>query len=148
MKPAEVLGLIEIPSHVQFWGIDSGIRHRYNYFNNAFLIVQSLVFVYLVWISSIKLCIMPSTMCFFICSMLHVCCSVGGTDYGSVRIGAFMGRKMIKTGASSVLLKSSSENDSQQPGNRLNSDEVEGGANELLEAEASLDYLCNLPPHR
>lgn len=80
--------------------------------------------------------------------MLYVCGSVGGTDYGSVRIGAFMGRKMIKSAASSVLLKSSSENGSQQPGNRLNSDEVEDGANELLEAEASLDYLCNLPPHR
>ncbi|PKI59879.1 hypothetical protein CRG98_019761 [Punica granatum] len=100
-QPAEVLGLIDIPPHVQFWGIDSGIRH-----------------------------------------------SVGGTDYGSVRIGAFMGRKMIKSTASSVLSKTSSEDGSQQLGNGLNSEEMEDGAKQLLEAEATLDYLCNLPPHR
>lgn len=29
MQPAEVIGLVEIPSHIRFWGIDSGIRHRY-----------------------------------------------------------------------------------------------------------------------
>ncbi|KAF9660615.1 hypothetical protein SADUNF_SadunfUnG0007800 [Salix dunnii] len=28
-SPAEVIGLVEIPSHIRFWGIDSGIRHRY-----------------------------------------------------------------------------------------------------------------------
>lgn len=28
VQPAEVLGLVEIPAHVRFWGIDSGIRHR------------------------------------------------------------------------------------------------------------------------
>lgn len=28
VQPAEVLGLVEIPGHIQFWGIDSGIRHR------------------------------------------------------------------------------------------------------------------------
>ncbi|KAB5513698.1 hypothetical protein DKX38_027604 [Salix brachista] len=27
-QPAEVIGLVEIPSHIRFWGIDSGIRHR------------------------------------------------------------------------------------------------------------------------
>ncbi|KAI3876897.1 hypothetical protein MKW92_038916, partial [Papaver armeniacum] len=27
-QPAEVLGLVTIPSHIRFWGIDSGIRHR------------------------------------------------------------------------------------------------------------------------
>ncbi|GJX86751.1 L-arabinokinase-like protein [Tanacetum coccineum] len=26
-KPAEVLGLVDIPSHIQFWGIDSGLQH-------------------------------------------------------------------------------------------------------------------------
>ncbi|GKE17779.1 arabinose kinase [Tanacetum coccineum] len=25
--PAEVLGLVDIPSHIQFWGIDSGLQH-------------------------------------------------------------------------------------------------------------------------
>ena len=28
MQPAEIVGLVEIPSHIRFWGIDSGIRHR------------------------------------------------------------------------------------------------------------------------
>uniref|UniRef100_A0A7N2N3K4 GHMP kinase N-terminal domain-containing protein n=1 Tax=Quercus lobata TaxID=97700 RepID=A0A7N2N3K4_QUELO len=27
-QPAEMVGLVEIPSHIRFWGIDSGIRHR------------------------------------------------------------------------------------------------------------------------
>ncbi|KAI4379727.1 hypothetical protein MLD38_005984 [Melastoma candidum] len=94
-QPAEVLGLVDIPSHVRFWGIDSGIRH-----------------------------------------------SVGGADYGSVRIGAFMGRKMIKSTATALL----SRIKPAAIGGEL--DDVEGDGFELLEAEASLDYLCNLPPHR
>lgn len=94
-QPAEVLGLVEIPSHIRFWGIDSGIRH-----------------------------------------------SVGGADYGSVRIGAFMGRKMIKSIASSILSRSLSDT------NGFNLDELEDDGIELLKAEASLDYLCNLSPHR
>lgn len=28
MQPAEIVGLVDIPSHIRFWGIDSGIRHR------------------------------------------------------------------------------------------------------------------------
>lgn len=31
VQPAEVLGLVEIPTHIRFWGIDSGIRHRYQF---------------------------------------------------------------------------------------------------------------------
>ncbi|KAA0053429.1 L-arabinokinase [Cucumis melo var. makuwa] len=27
-QPAEVIGLVDIPGHIRFWGIDSGIRHR------------------------------------------------------------------------------------------------------------------------
>ncbi|KAJ4959558.1 hypothetical protein NE237_026669 [Protea cynaroides] len=96
-QPAEVIGLVDIPPHVRFWGIDSGIRH-----------------------------------------------SVGGTDYGSVRIGAFMGRKMIKSMALSLLSHSHQLVD----GNGFNPDEFEEDEIELLEAEASLDYLCNLSPHR
>lgn len=92
-QPAEVLGLVDIPSHIRFWGIDSGIRH-----------------------------------------------SVGGADYGSVRIGAFMGRKIIKSVASELLSTSSA--------NGVTSDDLEEDGIELLEAEASLDYLCNLSPHR
>ncbi|XP_042495779.1 L-arabinokinase-like [Macadamia integrifolia] len=100
-QPAEVIGLVDIPPHVRFWGIDSGIRH-----------------------------------------------SVGGTDYGSVRIGAFMGRKMIKSMASSLLSPSSSTDYSHQLVDSNGIDEFEEGGVELVEAEASLDYLCNLPPHR
>ncbi|KAI3468448.1 hypothetical protein Pfo_025111 [Paulownia fortunei] len=92
-QPAEVLGLVDIPSYIRFWGIDSGIRH-----------------------------------------------SVGGADYGSVRIGAFMGRKIIKSFASELLLQSCA--------NGVTSDDLEEDGIELLETEASLDYLCNLSPHR
>ncbi|CAH2078916.1 unnamed protein product [Thlaspi arvense] len=94
-QPAEVVGLVEIPNHVRFWGIDSGIRH-----------------------------------------------SVGGADYGSVRVGAYMGRKMIKSVASSILSQSTLS------ANGGNSEELEDEGIELLETEASLDYLCNLSPHR
>ncbi|KAG4963079.1 hypothetical protein JHK82_039758 [Glycine max] len=93
-QPAEIVGLVDIPSHIRFWGIDSGIRH-----------------------------------------------SVGGADYGSVRIGAFMGMKMIKAKASEELSES-------WAANGLNYDEVEQDDIELLKQETSLDYLCNLPPHR
>lgn len=69
-----------------------------------------------------------------------LCCSVGGADYGSVRIGAFMGRKIIKSVASGLL--------SQSSVNGVTSDDLDEDAIELLETEASLDYLCNLSPHR
>ncbi|KAK8509401.1 hypothetical protein V6N13_062451 [Hibiscus sabdariffa] len=94
-QPAEVIGLVTIPSHIRFWGIDSGIRH-----------------------------------------------SVGGADYGSVRIGAFMGREIIKAIASTRLSQSLST------ANGVSPDESDNDGLELLEAEASLDYLCNLSPHR
>ncbi|KAI5673041.1 hypothetical protein M9H77_13405 [Catharanthus roseus] len=93
-QPAEVLGLVDIPSHIKVWGIDSGIRH-----------------------------------------------SVGGTDYGSVRVGAFMGRKIIRSTASTLLSRSLSPNG-------IIPDDAEEDGTELLEEEASLDYLCNLSPHR
>lgn len=47
-QPADLLGQVEIPEDIAFWGIDSGIRH-----------------------------------------------SVSGSDYGSVRIGAFMGYRIL-----------------------------------------------------
>uniref|UniRef100_A0A2P2MS79 L-arabinokinase-like isoform X2 n=1 Tax=Rhizophora mucronata TaxID=61149 RepID=A0A2P2MS79_RHIMU len=94
-QPAEVIGLVEIPSHIRFWGIDSGIRH-----------------------------------------------SVGGADYGSVRIGSFMGRQMIKSTASTILSRSSCTV------NGSTTDDLDYDGVELLKAEASLDYLCNLSPHR
>ncbi|KAJ9537190.1 hypothetical protein OSB04_029923 [Centaurea solstitialis] len=94
-QPAEVLGLVDIPIHIRFWGIDSGIRH-----------------------------------------------SVGGADYGSVRIGAFMGRKIITSSASAMASQASSNSNGANP--------EEFGQHDigLLKAEASLDYLCNLAPHR
>ncbi|XP_068636633.1 L-arabinokinase-like [Aristolochia californica] len=100
-QPAEVKELVSIPSHIRFWGIDSGIRH-----------------------------------------------SVGGADYGSVRIGAFMGRKIIKSMASTLLSSSKAGANGMQNGNGAYCDEFEEHGIELLEAESSLDYLCNLPPHR
>ncbi|GKD82140.1 hypothetical protein Tco_1348979, partial [Tanacetum coccineum] len=70
--PAEVLGLVDIPSYIRFRGIDSGLRH-----------------------------------------------SIRGADYGSVRTGAFMGRKMIKSTASDIFLQS------YLNGNGNNLDELE-----------------------
>ncbi|XVF34169.1 hypothetical protein REPUB_Repub18cG0035300 [Reevesia pubescens] len=67
-QPAEIVGLVAIPSHIRFWGIDSGIRHRLS---------QSV----------------PTA-------------------------------------------------------NGVSPDELGNDGLELLEAEASLDYLCNLSPHR
>ncbi|KAG6390928.1 hypothetical protein SASPL_148673 [Salvia splendens] len=55
--------------------------------------------------------------------------SVGGADYGSVRIGTFIGRKMIKSMAFH------------------NNGKGEDGM-ELLKAEAAMDYLSNISPHR
>lgn len=68
--------------------------------------------------------------------------SVRGADYGSVRVGAYMGRKMIKSMASSILSQSVSNGNGGHP------EELEDEGIELLATEASLDYLCNLSPHR
>ena len=73
--------------------------------------------------------------------VIFALCSVGGADYGSVRIGTFMGLKMIKSRASQVL----SETCANGFNNRDEEDYDDIG---LLEKEASLDYLCNLAPHR
>ncbi|XP_019707924.1 L-arabinokinase [Elaeis guineensis] len=100
-QPAEVKELVAIPTHIRFWGLDSGIRH-----------------------------------------------SVGGTDYGSVRIGTFMGRKMIKSAASNLLSQSLASVNAPQEEDGMNLDEFEEHSIELLKAESSLDYLCNLSPHR
>ncbi|XP_055822494.1 L-arabinokinase-like isoform X4 [Solanum dulcamara] len=100
-QPAEVLGLVDIPPTIRFWGIDSGIRH-----------------------------------------------SVGGSDYKSVRVGAFMGRKIIKSLASVELCSSLSNISTPQQINGFNPDDVDEDGKNLLETEASLDYLCNLSAHR
>lgn len=101
-QPAEVLGLVDIPPTIRFWGIDSGIRH-----------------------------------------------SVGGSDYKSVRVGAFMGRKIIKFAASVELHSSVSNIYTPQQIDGFNpNDADEDGKKNLFETEASLDYLCNLSAHR
>ncbi|GJY60806.1 arabinose kinase [Tanacetum coccineum] len=68
-------------------------------------------------------------------------CQNGGADYESVRIGAFMGRKMFKSLASDISSQSYSN------GNGNNLDDLEEYGIELLHDEASVDYLCNLTPH-
>ncbi|KAM3239911.1 hypothetical protein ACQJBY_053540 [Aegilops geniculata] len=97
-QPAEVKELVSIPTHIRFWGLDSGIRH-----------------------------------------------SVGGTDYGSVRVGTYMGRKMIKCAASDLISQSFPSTPTQSCDA---SEEYEKYGVDLLKSEASLQYLCNLPPHR
>lgn len=77
-----------------------------------------------------------------------ILCSVGGADYGSVRIGAFMGRKMIKSMASEHLSSTMSKSNSSERIDAMDSNESEDNCVELSETEASLDYLCNLSPYR
>lgn len=72
--------------------------------------------------------------------------SVGGTDYGSARVGTYMGRKMIKCAASDLLSQSFPSVPMQS--SDTNSDDYEEHGVDLLRSEASLEYLCNLPPHR
>ncbi|KAF3781015.1 L-arabinokinase [Nymphaea thermarum] len=73
---------------------------------------------------------------------------IGGADYGSVRIGAFMGRTIIKSEASTLFSSSFEISNAQTQGNGVNAYEYEEHGIELLKAEASLDFLCNLSPHR
>ncbi|KAK3131212.1 hypothetical protein QOZ80_6BG0503530 [Eleusine coracana subsp. coracana] len=94
-QPAEVKELVSIPTHMRFWGLDSGIRH-----------------------------------------------SVGGGDYGSVRVGAYMGRKMIKNAASNLVSESLTSEVPDQP------DCYKENSMDLLKSDATMEYLCNLPPHR
>lgn len=152
-QPAEVIGLVEIPSHVRVWGIDSGIRHRYQIFH---LFVFKFIKLQLIRKCFLLFCMVKNFMFlliyFAICwnSVFYSwpCCeyflvgSVGGADYGSVRIGAFMGRKMIKSMASGIVSASLRDANGAVP------DDLEDDSLPLLRSEASLDYLCNLSPHR
>ena len=52
-----------------------------------------------------------------------------------------MGRKIIQSLAGSAVSRSLSPDESR-------ADDAEDNGIELLEPEASLDYLCNLSPHR
>lgn len=58
-----------------------------------------------------------------------------------------MGRRMIKSEASSLLSNSLGGIEPQQVG-ELTPDDSEGHGIEILKAEASLDYLCNISTHR
>lgn len=66
--------------------------------------------------------------------------SVGGADYGSVRAGAFMGRRIIQ-GTASKLSGSLKETGVMNEG----SDDAELS---LSLADAKVNYLSNIPPHR
>lgn len=80
-------------------------------------------------------------------SLIHYNYSVGGADYGSVRIGAFMGRKLIKSMASEQLNLDILKCDPKKVG-CLNNDEKDEDGMDIFEAEAAMDYLCNISPHR
>jgi L-arabinokinase len=56
-----------------------------------------------------------------------------------------MGRKMLKCAASDLLSQSFPSTTMQSCDG---SEEYEKYGVELLKSEASLQYLCNLPPHR
>lgn len=59
-----------------------------------------------------------------------------------------MGRKIIKSAASALISQSLSSLGVPQQEDDMNSDEYGEHGIELLKDEASLDYLCNLSPHR
>lgn len=65
--------------------------------------------------------------------------SVGGADYGSVRLGAFMGRRIIQAKASNILDRL------QESG--TNGDADDADLHSLMQ-DAEEKYLCNIPPHR
>ncbi|GKU87540.1 hypothetical protein SLEP1_g1930 [Rubroshorea leprosula] len=52
-QPAEIVGLVEIPSHIRVWGIDSGIRHRYWAIITWFYIFTLMTWVGLYFVSLI-----------------------------------------------------------------------------------------------
>ncbi|KAH7432132.1 hypothetical protein KP509_07G009700 [Ceratopteris richardii] len=95
-QPAEVKEHVNIPTHIQFWGMDSGIRH-----------------------------------------------SVGGTDYGSVRIGTFMGRAIIKTTAAE-LSSSPSQTNGPESSNLVHKE----FDTDSLHKEKEEHYLCNILTYR
>ncbi|BBM97512.1 hypothetical protein Mp_1g06320 [Marchantia polymorpha subsp. ruderalis] len=103
-QPADVKEHINIPSHVRFWGLDSGIRH-----------------------------------------------SVGGSDYGSVRVGTFMGRRIIQAEAakyiSQISVPTVEANGTAGPC-RAHLREVYDSELREIEQEINLNYLCNIPPSR
>lgn len=66
--------------------------------------------------------------------------SVGGADYGSVRVGAFMGRRIVQCAAAKQCegLKALA----------TAADEFEDPEFSMSQADAKEEYLCNIPPHR
>lgn len=96
-QPAEVKEHVNIPTHIRFWGIDSGIRH-----------------------------------------------SVGGTDYGSVRVGTFMGRTIITSTAEKLASLATQTNVLENGGTTADKDP----SSNLLQDEGQEEYLCNLSTYR
>ena len=64
--------------------------------------------------------------------------SVGGTDYGSVRVGTFMGHTIIKS-AATKLSSEGKENLENNSGNSVCN---------LVLKESQEQHLCNLSTHR
>ena len=65
--------------------------------------------------------------------------SVGGADYRSVRVGAFMGRRMIQ-GTASEVWKGLKESGAPE--------EVDDSEFYVPLEDTKEDYLCNIPPNR
>ncbi|KAL2652701.1 hypothetical protein R1flu_020829 [Riccia fluitans] len=99
-QPADVLEHLNIPLHVRFWGLDSGIRH-----------------------------------------------SVGGSDYGSVRVGTFMGRRIIQSEAARYMSQMSLA-PADENGPSVNVQDVYQTQLRVFDQEINLAYLCNIPPSR
>lgn len=66
--------------------------------------------------------------------------SVGGADYGSVRVGAFMGRRIIQCAAAKQCEGFKALDTAAE--------EVEDSEYAVSQADAKEQYLCNIPPHR
>lgn len=92
-QPAEIQGWVEIPDEIEFWGIDSGVRH-----------------------------------------------AVVGADYSSVRIGAFMGYRIICEFAG-FIAKSTERNGLVE----INDEKWNGFLCNLTPSEFEQFYAANLP---
>ena len=78
-------------------------------------------------------------ICFNTSCCVWVVSSVGGTDYGSVRVGTFMGHTIIKSAATKLSSEGKENND-------LENNSGNSVCNLVL--KESQEHLCNLSTHR
>lgn len=78
------------------------------------------------------------------CLLLQLLCSVGGTDYGSVRVGTFMGRTIITSTAEKLASLATQTNVLENGGTTADKDP----SSNLLQDEGQQEYLCNLSTYR